>query len=336
MPALAAHQFPQGVPGVVHEPQGDVLLDLLEGPGDFGGRPGQDRGWRRSWRRGGAKHRGRRLCLEGSAQGQFLFQAQVQGRCRHQLRLAEDHCWGFLDLGLDQKLAFDRDLFHELGRQLPPFLGFFIENQIDGRQCRRRGRLFLAAEGGLAHVEGYLLFLHGQRKLLLALQRDLLLQDQGRRRRRGRRTGFRPRLWGGSRRGHQVPGVGLVGDGGIVVAAQTTDLGQGQTLLDGLGRKPLLLVDLAEVLACLQMVGEAGDDGLELVDRLVHQPILPEHAALGQVLVDELLVLAAQGTGHLDGWPSRRRGRGCSRGRNGRRPRCTGRGCRLFQGDPRL
>src|SRR5207247_6736251 len=52
--------------------------------------------------------------------------------------------------------------------------------------------------------------------------------------------------------------------------------------------------DLAQLLPGLDVVGEAGEDRLELVGRLVDQAVLAEDLALGQVLLDELGVFLAE------------------------------------------
>src|SRR5207247_9440033 len=70
---------------------------------------------------------------------------------------------------------------------------------------------------------------------------------------------------------------------------------------------------------------EAGDDRVELVARLVDEPVLAEDPALRQVLVDEFLVVLAERTRELDrhsaagprgGGRGRRRGRGKAEGGN--------------------
>ena len=55
-----------------------------------------------------------------------------------------------------------------------------------------------------------------------------------------------------------------------------------------------------ELAAGVEVVREAAEHGLELVAGLVDEPVLAEDAALGKVLVDELLVVLAQGPGEGD------------------------------------
>ena len=65
-----------------------------------------------------------------------------------------------------------------------------------------------------------------------------------------------------------------------------------------------------ELLQRVEVVGEAAEDGLELVARLVAEAVLAEHAALGEVLADELLVVGRQRSAQLDRRRRGRRGRG--------------------------
>jgi hypothetical protein len=79
-------------------------------------------------------------------------------------------------------------------------------------------------------------------------------------------------------------------------------------------------VEVDQLLQRLDVVREAVDDGLELVARLVAEPVLPEDASLGEVLPDELLVVGGQRSRELDGRRrGRRRGGGGSGCRHGRR-----------------
>ena len=95
--------------------------------------------------------------------------------------------------------------------------------------------------------------------------------------------------------GNEDAGLFLEGLGSGGVALQAVDLREGEALLRGLRGKALLLEDVPQLGPRVDVVGEAGDDRLELVRGLVDEAVLAEDPALGEVLVDELLVLLAQG-----------------------------------------
>src|SRR5262249_24982165 len=88
------------------------------------------------------------------------------------------------------------------------------------------------------------------------------------------------------------------------VPLEPADLGHGQALLAGLVVLTLLLEDVVELLPRLAVVGEARDDRVELVARLVGEAVLAEDAAFREVLADELGVVAAQRRRELDRGPS--------------------------------
>src|SRR5207247_11170016 len=96
--------------------------------------------------------------------------------------------------------------------------------------------------------------------------------------------GCRGRGGRGGRR-HERRDLRLEGGGPGLVALQARDRGQRLELLQHLAALALLLVDLAQLLAGLRVVGEAGDDRVELVARLVDEPVLAEDPALRQGLV---------------------------------------------------
>ena len=121
----------------------------------------------------------------------------------------------------------------------------------------------------------------------------------------------------GGWRGGEGRGLGVEPRGQGRVPLEPVDLGHHPQPLGGGLALALLAVEVGELLQGLEVVGEAPEDGLELVARLVDEAVLPEDPALGQVLVDELLVVGGEGAAELQA----RRARGRRRDDRHRRGR---------------
>src|SRR6185436_18980636 len=230
-----------------------------------GSRPGRARRWRRRRRRRGS----------GLVERELLFHAEadlLRGRLRCdggvERRLVEPDRDVFLRRGCGGRFLVD-----ERRREVLPRRQLLVQVQalfVSG--CRRRLRLVDRDRDVLLAAE---------RDLLFVPQRELLLLDDGRgsagsggARGSGRGGGGRPgrgsrRLGGARRAGHVLLRLVFVFLRGRRVALEPEDLGQGQALLGRLGRKALLRVDLAQLLARLQVVGEPRHHGLELIGGLV-------------------------------------------------------------------
>ena len=154
--------------------------------------------------------------------------------------------------------------------------------------------------------------------------RDSLVGRRARGRRRGRRPARPPaRAAAGAAFGTDA-GASLQGLGFAAPAAAASSpfsrkiSARARHCSAALRGLALLPVDVAQLLARVHVVGEARDHRLELVGGLVDEAVLAEDLALGQVLLDELLVLLAERARDLDGRPRRRR-RGARRGDAGPR-----------------
>jgi hypothetical protein len=258
----------------------------------------------RGSRLGGARRWRRRRRGSGLVERELLFHAEadlLRGRLRR-------------DGGVERRLVEpDGDVF--LGRGCGR--GRFLVDERRGEVLPRRQllvqvqALFIGRRRGLVDRDRDVFFA-AERDLLFVAQRELLFHDDGRG--RGRRRGTSGsgsglgRGSGGLRGGtggprHVLLRFVLVFLRGGGIAPRAEDLGQGQAMLRRLGGQAFLRVDLAELLARLQVVGETRHHRLELIGGLVDEAVLPEDLALGEVLVDELPVLIAQGSGGLDDRP---------------------------------
>jgi hypothetical protein len=73
-------------------------------------------------------------------------------------------------------------------------------------------------------------------------------------------------------------------------------LSEGQAVFDGFVRRSLFSIEIEQLAPCFDLIREARNDSLKLIESPVGEAVLAEDAALGQVLVEKLAILGTQRT----------------------------------------